>query len=164
MVLAQENISLSKNEISLFQKWNSKKVGRRKYFTTTYAGFLSLSNTVSHLVASSIPITTSFSSESCFAFESSDTHSLLPLRLLSQAAETIMSGREVKCYAAMRPKGELAPWKIQRRAPGPTDICIDIKYAGICHSDIHQVREEWSTAIFPMVPGQSQIIANQSLI
>jgi alcohol dehydrogenase (NADP+) len=35
----------------------------------------------------------------------------------------------------------------------PNDIVIEIKYAGICHSDIHQVREEWGKAIFPMVPG-----------
>lgn len=65
-----------------------------------------------------------------------------------------MSGtREVKCYAAMSPKAELTPWTVTRRAPGPSDICIDIKYAGICHSDIHQVNEDWGSAIFPMVPG-----------
>lgn len=42
---------------------------------------------------------------------------------------------------------------IERRDPRPNDVLIDIAYAGICHSDIHQVREEWGTAIFPMVPG-----------
>ncbi|MBW9213621.1 NAD(P)-dependent alcohol dehydrogenase [Mumia sp. zg.B53] len=42
---------------------------------------------------------------------------------------------------------------IDRRALGPGDVLIDIAYAGICHSDIHQAREEWGTAIFPMVPG-----------
>lgn len=41
----------------------------------------------------------------------------------------------------------------ERRALGPNDVLIDIAYAGICHSDIHQVREEWGPAIFPMVPG-----------
>jgi uncharacterized zinc-type alcohol dehydrogenase-like protein len=40
-----------------------------------------------------------------------------------------------------------------RRALGSHDVLIDIAYAGICHSDIHQVREEWGPAIFPMVPG-----------
>jgi uncharacterized zinc-type alcohol dehydrogenase-like protein len=42
---------------------------------------------------------------------------------------------------------------IERREPRAHDVVIDIAYAGICHSDIHQVREEWGSAIFPMVPG-----------
>lgn len=42
---------------------------------------------------------------------------------------------------------------VERRDLGPRDVAIDIAYAGICHSDIHQVREEWGGAIFPMVPG-----------
>ena len=42
---------------------------------------------------------------------------------------------------------------IERRDVGPHDVLIDIAYAGICHSDIHQAREEWGRAIFPMVPG-----------
>lgn len=42
---------------------------------------------------------------------------------------------------------------IERRALRPNDVRIKIAYAGICHSDIHQVREEWGTALFPMVPG-----------
>ena len=42
---------------------------------------------------------------------------------------------------------------IERRDPRPHDVVIDIAYAGICHSDIHQAREEWGQAIFPMVPG-----------
>jgi uncharacterized zinc-type alcohol dehydrogenase-like protein len=42
---------------------------------------------------------------------------------------------------------------IERRDPGPRDVVINIEYTGICHSDIHQVREEWGSAIFPMVPG-----------
>ena len=42
---------------------------------------------------------------------------------------------------------------IERRALRENDIRIDIAFAGICHSDIHQVREEWGTAVFPMVPG-----------
>lgn len=40
-----------------------------------------------------------------------------------------------------------------RRALGPNDVLIDIAYSGICHSDIHQIREEWGPAIFPMIPG-----------
>ncbi len=42
---------------------------------------------------------------------------------------------------------------VERRDVGPHDVLIDIAYAGICHSDIHQAREEWGRAIFPMVPG-----------
>ncbi|KAL1520577.1 hypothetical protein AB1Y20_022153 [Prymnesium parvum] len=48
---------------------------------------------------------------------------------------------------------KLAPWEIERRAVGPRDVAIDIKWAGICHSDIHRAREEWGQQIFPMVPG-----------
>ena len=42
---------------------------------------------------------------------------------------------------------------IDRRDPRPHDVVIDIAYSGICHSDIHQVREDWGKALFPMVPG-----------
>jgi len=42
---------------------------------------------------------------------------------------------------------------IQLRDVGPNDVQIDIAFAGVCHSDIHQAREEWGKAIFPMVPG-----------
>ena len=42
---------------------------------------------------------------------------------------------------------------VERRELGEHDVLIDIAYAGICHSDIHQAREEWGKAIFPMVPG-----------
>src|SRR3954467_5668320 len=56
-------------------------------------------------------------------------------------------------YAAASPKAPLAPFSIERRPPGPNDILIDILYCGVCHSDIHQARDEWGGAIFPMVPG-----------
>lgn len=60
---------------------------------------------------------------------------------------------KVKAYAAMNAKEPLKPFQIERRDPGPNDVVIDIEYCGICHSDIHQARDEWSHAIFPMVPG-----------
>ncbi|MET7991218.1 NAD(P)-dependent alcohol dehydrogenase [Amycolatopsis sp. NPDC005232] len=47
----------------------------------------------------------------------------------------------------------LAPTTIVRRDLRPDDVLIDVAFAGICHSDIHQVREEWGGSIFPMVPG-----------
>jgi uncharacterized zinc-type alcohol dehydrogenase-like protein len=56
-------------------------------------------------------------------------------------------------YAAAAPKSPLAPFGIERREPGPKDVLIDIRYCGVCHSDIHQGRDEWYPGIFPMVPG-----------
>jgi uncharacterized zinc-type alcohol dehydrogenase-like protein len=47
----------------------------------------------------------------------------------------------------------LVPFTFQRREPSPHDVLIKIRYCGICHSDIHQARDEWGGAIFPMVPG-----------
>lgn len=60
---------------------------------------------------------------------------------------------EVNAYAAMQAKESLKPLKIQRRTPGPNDVLIDIHYCGICHSDIHQARNEWGGGVYPMVPG-----------
>lgn len=56
-------------------------------------------------------------------------------------------------YAAVLAKAPLTPYTIERREPGPREVLIDILYCGICHSDIHQVRDEWGNSIFPMVPG-----------
>jgi alcohol dehydrogenase (NADP+) len=56
-------------------------------------------------------------------------------------------------YAALSARAPLAPFSIERREPGPHDVLIDILYCGICHSDIHQARDEWGGSIFPMVPG-----------
>ncbi len=58
-----------------------------------------------------------------------------------------------KSYAAPIAKAPLIPFECERREPGPHDVLIDIQFCGICHSDIHQAREEWGGAIFPMVPG-----------
>ncbi len=60
---------------------------------------------------------------------------------------------DVAAYAALAPRAPLVPHTIQRREVGPHDVLIEIAYAGVCHSDIHQAREEWGTSIFPMVPG-----------
>ncbi len=56
-------------------------------------------------------------------------------------------------YAVADAKSPLAPWTITRRPPGPHDVQIEIRYCGVCHSDIHQARGEWGGGIFPMVPG-----------
>jgi alcohol dehydrogenase (NADP+) len=60
---------------------------------------------------------------------------------------------QVKGYAASKAKAALGPFKFERREPGDNDILIDILYCGICHTDIHQVRDEWGGSKFPMVPG-----------
>jgi uncharacterized zinc-type alcohol dehydrogenase-like protein len=56
-------------------------------------------------------------------------------------------------YAASAAKAPLAPYSFERREPKEHDVVIDIKYCGICHTDVHQARDEWGGGIFPMVPG-----------
>jgi uncharacterized zinc-type alcohol dehydrogenase-like protein len=56
-------------------------------------------------------------------------------------------------YAAANAKSPLAPFSIDRLEPRANDVLIDIAYCGVCHSDVHQVRDEWGGSIFPMVPG-----------
>ncbi len=60
---------------------------------------------------------------------------------------------QVKSYAALRAGAPLEPYRFDRREPGDHDVVIDILYCGICHSDIHQARNEWRESTFPMVPG-----------
>ena len=60
---------------------------------------------------------------------------------------------EVQAYAAQAAKAPLTPWSFQRRDVGPDDVLIDIAFCGVCHSDIHQARDEWGGSKFPMVPG-----------
>jgi alcohol dehydrogenase (NADP+) len=59
----------------------------------------------------------------------------------------------VSGYAAQQAKAPLTPYSFNRREPRDHDIVIDIQYCGICHTDIHQTRDEWSASTFPMVPG-----------
>jgi len=59
----------------------------------------------------------------------------------------------VNAFAAYSSDTPLAPFSFSRRTPGPHDVQIDIQYCGVCHSDIHQVRNEWGGSTFPMVPG-----------
>jgi uncharacterized zinc-type alcohol dehydrogenase-like protein len=61
-----------------------------------------------------------------------------------------------KAYAAQSAASALSPASIQRRAPRPQDVQIEILYCGVCHSDLHQVRNEWENAmptVYPCVPG-----------
>ncbi len=59
----------------------------------------------------------------------------------------------VKAYAAHSATSPIAPFEITRREVGEHDVRIEIAYCGVCHSDVHQVRDEWGGSIFPMVPG-----------
>lgn len=59
----------------------------------------------------------------------------------------------VNAYAAQGADSALAPFNFDRRIVGADDVQIDILYCGVCHSDIHQARNEWGGSIFPMVPG-----------
>ena len=56
-------------------------------------------------------------------------------------------------YAAMHAGAALKPFQFDRQSVGPHDVLIHIRYCGICHSDIHQARDEWGGSRFPMVPG-----------
>jgi alcohol dehydrogenase (NADP+) len=66
-------------------------------------------------------------------------------------------------YAAHDKKSPLVPFSFDRRDPGPNDVVVEIAYCGICHSDIHQVRDEWGNAIYPMVPGH-EIVGHVSKV
>jgi len=59
----------------------------------------------------------------------------------------------VKAYAAHNAQGILEPWNLERRTLGPKDVQIDILYCGVCHSDLHQIKNEWGGSVYPMVPG-----------
>lgn len=60
---------------------------------------------------------------------------------------------ETKAFAAPAPKAPLAATTIARRDVGPHDVRIDVLFCGICHSDLHQVNDDFGGATFPMVPG-----------
>lgn len=58
-----------------------------------------------------------------------------------------------RAYAAQSPTSGLAPFQLERRSPGPRDVLLEIRYCGVCHSDLHFVRNEWGLSIYPLVPG-----------
>jgi uncharacterized zinc-type alcohol dehydrogenase-like protein len=70
---------------------------------------------------------------------------------------------QAKGFAALKAKEPLAPFSFERRDPKEHDVVIDIMYCGICHSDIHQARDEWGGSIFPMVPGH-EIVGTVSAV
>jgi uncharacterized zinc-type alcohol dehydrogenase-like protein len=58
-----------------------------------------------------------------------------------------------KAYAAKAATSPLEPWTLERRAPKPHDVQIEILFCGVCHSDLHTARNEWGGTIYPVVPG-----------
>jgi len=81
-----------------------------------------------------------------------DTTKTKPAGGAAGAAHT----HEAKVYAAASATSPLAPTKVQRRTPGPRDVEIEVLFCGICHSDLHQVRNEWQSSVpttYPCVPG-----------
>ena len=61
--------------------------------------------------------------------------------------------RNTKAYAAVSATAPLAPFTFQSRDPGPEEIQIQIQYCGVCHTDVHQARNEWQGTTYPCVPG-----------
>jgi len=59
----------------------------------------------------------------------------------------------VKSYATQSPTSSLEPFNFERRELRPHDVLVDILFSGVCHSDLHQARDEWGESIYPMVPG-----------
>ena len=64
-----------------------------------------------------------------------------------------MSTTKVQAYAAHSNSTPMAPFDISRREPGSKDVEMEILYCGVCHSDLHQARNEWKNTIYPCVPG-----------
>lgn len=64
---------------------------------------------------------------------------------------------EVRAYAAESAGSPLKPFTIKRRDPLPADVQIEILYCGVCHSDLHTARNEWTNTIYPVVPGHEII-------
>ncbi|MCA9445262.1 MAG: NAD(P)-dependent alcohol dehydrogenase [Candidatus Omnitrophica bacterium] len=73
---------------------------------------------------------------------------ILPARVQAASSNTPSKG-----MAARDKSGKLSPWSFERRSLGDDDVLIDIKFCGICHSDIHQMRGHWAPQQYPQVPG-----------
>ena len=77
--------------------------------------------------------------------------------------EPTTAGSAVKAYGAFAADRPLEPIDIERRAPGPRDVEIEIAYCGVCHSDLHTVRSEWAGTLYPCVPGH-EIVGHVSAV
>lgn len=70
---------------------------------------------------------------------------------------------QISAYAAKSNNGHMQPHSINRREPGPEDVQIEIKFCGVCHSDLHAVKNDWGRTTYPLVPGH-EIIGEISAI
>ena len=77
---------------------------------------------------------------------------LTPERPVKQQGRTRTTG-----YAAQSSTSPLQPFSLERRDPGPQDVQIEILFCGVCHSDLHTVRNEWTNTTYPVVPGHEII-------
>ncbi len=79
----------------------------------------------------------------------------IPIQLFSQANKTYNMSKNInsKSYAGKDETKELVSWNFERRPVGDNDILIDIKFSGICHSDIHTIKGHWGKQQYPQVPG-----------
>lgn len=68
-----------------------------------------------------------------------------------------MDFMQIKAFATQSPTSTFAPFTLERRAPGPKDVAIDILFCGVCHSDLHTARGEWPGVLYPCVPGHEII-------
>ncbi|MEO7051340.1 MAG: alcohol dehydrogenase catalytic domain-containing protein, partial [Rhodanobacter sp.] len=68
-----------------------------------------------------------------------------------------------QAYGACAANQPLQPIAIERRAPGAQDVQIEIAYCGVCHSDLHTVRAEWGSPLYPCVPGH-EIVGHVSAV
>ncbi len=68
-----------------------------------------------------------------------------------------MKKTTVRAYGTHAADADLEEMQIERRAPGPKDIQIEITYCGVCHSDIHQAHNDWKNSVYPVIPGHEII-------
>lgn len=64
----------------------------------------------------------------------------------------------VKAYGAESATTPIVPLTIERREPKPHDVQIEIRYCGVCHSDLHTARNEWGNAIYPVYPDMKSLV------
>jgi uncharacterized zinc-type alcohol dehydrogenase-like protein len=80
--------------------------------------------------------------------------SIMNISNLAVNAQTHEQGRiPAKGFAVLQSGSKFQPYEFTRRAVGDNDILIEILYAGICHSDVHKVHEDWGEGTYPIVPG-----------
>ena len=78
-----------------------------------------------------------------------------PIQLFSQTDKSTNMSSNIKSkgYAGRNTSDKLGPWEFERRPLGDNDVLIEIKYSGICHSDIHTIKGHWGNQQYPQVPG-----------